>query len=88
MYSSCLHVNSGVVCPRAMQEQARQESHLVCMHDIKIKQNELNVLEAKLYFLHLRFSQELLHTEKVLPDIVNLSDQPRTSMLNNKHFNK
>ena len=53
MYSSCLHVKSGVVCPRAMQEQARQESHLACMHDIKIKQNELNDLQAKLYFFTL-----------------------------------
>ena len=62
MNSSCLHVKSGVVCPRAMQEQAKQESHLACTHDIKIKQNELNVLEAKLYFFTLEiFSRITTH---------------------------
>ena len=66
MYGSYLHVKSGVVCLRAMQEQARQESHLACTHGIKIKQNELNVLEAKLYFFTLEiFSRIITHKKCV-----------------------
>ena len=61
MYSSCLHVKSGVVCPLAMQEQARQESHLACTQN---EQNKLNFLEAKLYFFILEIFSRIITRRK------------------------